>query len=237
MGKPKILAIIPARSGSKGIPKKNIVNCAGKPLLAWTAEAVNGSLLIDYCILSSDDSDIMSEAEKYGVYAPFVRPSELSQDDTPALPMIKHAVQWVIDNDYCNPDIIVLLQPTSPLRTSDHIDEALQLLINDESADSVVSVTQVPHNYSPASVMIENGEYVKPWQPQDESLNLRQLKQKFIARNGAAIYAFRLNCLLEKESIFGDNIIPYYMKQEESVDVDTLFDLSVCGMLLEGKAK
>ena len=228
-----MLAIIPARGGSKGIPKKNIASCAGRPLIAWTADAVRESILIDYCIVSSDDSEIISVARDYGVNAPFVRPSELSQDDTPALPVIMHAVEWMSEHGDFVPDIIVLLQPTSPLRNGRHIDEAIKLLLDNPKADSVVSVSEVPHQYRPASVMVQKGLYVVPYQPQDEAQNLRQLKPKFLARNGAAIYVFRRSCLVEKGSIYGDKTLFYRMGIDESVDIDTLFDLKICDMLLK----
>ncbi len=229
----KVIAIIPARGGSKGMPKKNIALCAGRSLIAWTVDAVHESVLIDQCIISSDDTEIIAVAKELGGNVPFVRPDELSQDDTPALPVIMHAVEWMEIHEGFKADIIVLLQPTSPLRTGRHIDEAVKLLVNDSAADSVVSVTEVPHQYSPASVMIQKGGYVVPWQPQDEKNNLRQLKPKFLARNGAAIYAFRRSCLIEKGSIYGDKILPYHMSYEDSVDIDRPFDLKICEMLLK----
>lgn len=234
---PKILAIIPARGGSKGIPRKNIVTCAGQPLLCWTVNAALNSHLITDTILSSDDEEIISVAKECGVRVPYVRPKELSKDDTPALPVIWHAVEWVMENDNYQPDIIVLLQPTSPLRLSHHIDEALHTLLESPEADSIVSVTEVPHQYSPTSVMLSDGPYVVPLQSRDESLNLRQLKPIFYARNGAAIYAFRVDCLLEKNSIYGDRVLRYYMAPEESVDIDTLFDLKVAEMQLQTRRK
>lgn len=233
MGKHKVFAIIPARGGSKGISKKNIAPCAGRPLIAWTADAVRESTLIDYCIVSSDDSEILSVARECGIDAPFVRPDVLSQDDTPAFPVITHAIEWMETQGEGGADIIVLLQPTSPLRTGHHVDQAVKLLLDDPEADSVVSVTEVPHQYSPASSMVQKGKYIVPWQPQDEKNNLRQLKQKYLARNGAAIYVFRRSCLIDKGSIYGDKTIPYHMSHEESVDIDTPFDLKICDMLLK----
>jgi CMP-N-acetylneuraminic acid synthetase len=179
----------------------------------------------------------MTEANNQGIDTPFVRPKHLSEDDTPSLLVIEHSVEWAIQNNYCKPDIIVVLQPTSPLRMSNHIDEAVQLLINDKEADSIVSVTDVPHNYSPESVMIINNGYLKSFIKQNEMLNMRQLKSNFLARNGAAIYAFRTNCLLEKNSIYGEKIIPYRMDQKHSIDIDTPFDLLLCDMLLKNKNK
>lgn len=232
MNQHAILAIIPARGGSKGIKGKNIVNCAGKPLLYWTAKSAHESSLIGKCILSSDDENIIKKAQELNIQTPFIRPKYLAEDDTPSLFVVKHALKWVLENNYYNPDIVVLLQPTSPLRTSRHIDEAIQLLINDSEADSVVSVVTVPHNYSVDSIMCERDGYLIPWKAQNEVKNIRQLKKEFVARNGAAIYAFRTKTMLDQNSIYGKKIIPYHMSQEESVDVDTAFELKICEMLL-----
>lgn len=232
MAAQRILALIPARGGSKGIHQKNIAACAGRPLLQWTADAVHQSELVTDTLLSSDDQTIISVARGCGLRAPFNRPKELSQDETPSLPVVRHAVEWVIENDGYRPDLVVLLQPTSPLRTGAQIDEALQRLLKDGDADSIVSVTEVPHQYSPASVMIIDGSYVRPWQNYNPATNMRQMKPKFYARNGAAIYAFRTACLFKKNSIYGDKILPYHMMPEDSVDIDSAFDLKVAEMLL-----
>ena len=203
-----------------------------RPLFGWTAEAVSDSTLVDRCVVSTDDVKIAEVAKSYGLEVPFLRPSELALDDTPALPVIFHAVDWT-EKEGKKPDIIVLLQPTSPLRTGKHIDEALTVLINDSEADSIVSVTDVPHQYAPGSVMVDDGRYLLPWLEQDENRNLRQFKTKYLARNGAAIYAFRRSTLKNKNSIYGDHILSYYMTAEESIDIDTAFELKICGMLLK----
>lgn len=227
-----VLSIIPARGGSKGIPKKNIYPLCGKPLIAWTIEAAKGSKYISRTILSSDSSEIIKVAGRYGVEAPFVRPNELAKDDTPALPVIQHTVNWLKVNEDYIPDYIVLLQPTSPLRTSRHIDEALEKLINSD-ADSIVSVVKAPHQFNPHSIMEMKNGFLKPFLKYDERKNIRQLKPVFYARNGAAIYAFTYECLMKKNSIYGDKILAYEMSREESIDIDDLLDLTICEMLLK----
>ncbi len=193
----KILAIVPARGGSKGIPQKNIYPLCNKPLIYYTIKAVQKSKMITRAILSSDSEEILNLSADYGLEAPFVRPAELAQDDTPALPVIKHAVQWLEENDNYRADYIILLQPTSPLRTEKHIDEALAKLLNSD-ADSVVSVVEAPHNCTPNSIMKLEGKYLSSYLPSDENFHLRQLKPVYYARNGAAIYAFTYNCLMKK---------------------------------------
>lgn len=229
-----VLAIIPARGGSKGIPKKNIYPLCGKPLIAWTIEAALSSRHISRTILSSDSDEIIEVAGRYGVEAPFVRPKDLAEDDTPALSVIRHAVDWLKDNEGYEPDYIVLLQPTSPLRTSRHIDEALKKLI-DSNADSIVSVVKAPHQFNPYSIMEMKNELLKPFLKYDEQKNIRQLKPVFYARNGAAIYAFTYKCLMKKNSIYGDKILGYEMSREESVDVDDMLDMRICELLMKNR--
>lgn len=229
-----ILAIVPAREGSKGIPQKNIYPLCNTPLIYYTIKAIQRSKLITRAILSSDSSEVIKVAKDYGLEVPFVRPSELAQDDTPALPVVEHAVKWLEETENYKADYIILLQPTSPLRNENHIDEALSILINSD-ADSIVSIVEVPHNFNPYSIMKLQGKYLSPYLLFDENKNLRQLKPVFYARNGAAIYAFTYNCLMNKHSIYGDKILPYLMEKESSIDVDDLFDLKLCEWILSSR--
>jgi len=229
-----ILAIVPAREGSKGIPQKNIYPLCNTPLIYYTIKAIQRSKLITRAILSSDSSEVIKVAKDYGLEVPFVRPSELAQDDTPALPVVEHAVKWLEETENYKADYIILLQPTSPLRNENHIDEALSILINSD-ADSIVSIVEVPHNFNPYSIMKLQGKYLSPYLLFDENKNLRQLKPVFYARNGAAIYAFTYNCLMNKHSIYGDKVLPYLMEKESSIDVDDLFDLKLCEWILSSR--
>ena len=228
------LALIPARGGSKGIPRKNLVPLAGKPLIGWTIEAALGAGRIDRVVVTSEDEEILAVSRKLGAETPFVRPAELARDDTPALPVVKHAVEALEQIDGFRPDYIALLQPTSPLRTSKHVDEAIELLSSSD-ADSVVSVIRVPHQFNPYSIMVREGPYLKPYLPWDETRNLRQCKPEFWARNGAAVYAFSRRCLLDKKSLYGDRVLGYEMPKEDSVDVDDVYDLQVAEFLLKGR--
>jgi len=231
LNKKKILALIPARGGSKGIPGKNLISLAGKPLIQYTIDAAKKSKLITRLILSSDDERIIQYCREQGVEVPFKRPSELAEDASPMIDVILHAVKFLEKEEGYKPDIIVLLQPTSPLRTARHIDEALAKLVNSD-ADSIVSVQEVPHQFNPYSVMKLEGEYLKPFLTYDERKNIRQLKPKFYARNGAAIYAFRYECLIKKNSIYGDKILPYFMRMIDSFDIDNLDDLKLIEMVI-----
>ncbi len=227
-----VLALLPARGGSKGIPRKNIIPVAGRPLIGWTIEAARLAQQVDRVVVSSDNEEILAVARQLGADCPFVRPEQLARDDTPALPVIRHAVETLEALDGFRPDIIVLLQPTSPLRTARHIDEAIALLDASE-ADSLVSVTRVPHQFNPYSVMVREGPCVRPYLQWDERKNLRQHKPAFWARNGPAIYAFRHDCLMHKGSVYGDTILAYEMAKDESVDIDDSTDLLLAELLLQ----
>ena len=227
----KILGIVPARGGSKGIPEKNISLLNNKPLIAYTIKAAKESKLISRCILTSDSDKIISIAKKFNLEVPFKRPSEISTDATPALPVIQHAVAWLRDHDNYIPDYIVLLQPTSPLRTARHIDKALKKLVQ-SNADSIVSVVKVPHNFNPYSIMKLDNGLLSTFSDYDENRNIRQLKPVFYGRNGAAIYAFTYDCLMHKNSLYGDSILPYEMDRRDSIDIDDPFDLEICECIL-----
>ncbi|MBF0465825.1 MAG: acylneuraminate cytidylyltransferase family protein [Nitrospirae bacterium] len=233
----EVLAIIPARGGSKGIPGKNLRPLYGKPLIHYTLEAIRKSKTITKAILTTDSDEIMAASRDFSkIEIPFKRPPELARDNTPMLPVVTHAVEFLKNSQNYRPDYIVLLQPTSPLRTHIHIDEALQLLLMHNEADSVVSVVELPHNCNPFSIMKYDGKYLQPFMQYDESKNLRQLKPRFYARNGAAIYASTYECLMVKKSFYGDTVLPYFMKKEDSIDIDDQFDFKTAEFLISQRA-
>jgi len=218
----RTLAVIPARGGSKGIPRKNILEIAGKPLIAWTIEAALKAKSISRIIVSTDDAEIAEIAINLKAEVPFLRPQELATDTTPTKDVIFHLVNKITETEGWIPDIVVTLQPTSPLRNHVHIDEAISIFVADELADSLVSCVQVPHIFHPESVMkVDSNGYLVPYlSPQQPSR--RQDKQVIWARNGAAIYITRQNKL--HEFIFGGNLIAYAMHPDVSVDIDTMED-------------
>lgn len=232
-----MLGLIPARGGSKGISHKNIAPLCGKPLIAWTIEAARQSCL-DRLVLSSDDSEIILAARAVGgVDVPFVRPAELADDNTPGIDVIIHAVRWLRDHEDYSPDAVMLLQPTSPLRRREHINEAVALF-ETRGADSLVSVVKAPHNMIPESLMRMNeAGWLERLQSFDERRNIRQTKPVYYARNGAAIYLVLTSLLLEKQTLYGERMVAYEMDREDSVDIDDTFDLEVCEWLLKRRAK
>jgi CMP-N,N'-diacetyllegionaminic acid synthase len=229
----KILGLIPARGGSKGIPGKNIYPIAGRPLLAYTADAALGSSRLSRVILSTDDDKIAAVGREYGVEVPFKRPAELAEDNTPSIVVAQHAQRWLAENEGWQADIIMLLQPTSPLRKTRHIDEALEIMLSTGS-DTVVSVVSVPHHFSPYKVMeLRDGYLDNFWKdalPFDQ-FNRHKLPPLY-ARNGPAVLASRAAVIRDTDSFYGRRTSPYIMSEEESYDIDTPFDLRLVEWLL-----
>lgn len=192
----KFLGIITARGGSKGIPKKNIKNLAGKPLIEYTFNAVKNSKLINRCIISTDNNEIINFSKSRNMEVPFKRPMELATDTTKSIDVILHAVNYLNKKENYIPDYIITLQPTSPLRTGKDIDNAIELISNDKNADSLVSVIKVPHNFNPYSIMILNGSYLEHY-IKEKRIMIRQDLPTFYARNGAAIYITGYDLLIK----------------------------------------
>jgi CMP-N-acetylneuraminic acid synthetase len=213
-----VLGLIPARGGSKGIPQKNLAPLGGKPLIAWTLEAAHASNSLTSVVVSTDSEEIAATANGTRVLA---RPAELARDDTPMRTVVDHALA-----ELGLPDVLVLLQPTSPLRRSEHIDAAVRLLV-DSGADSVVSVVEVPHRYAPGSLMaLADGRLAVP----GDTAARRQDKQRLYARNGPAVLALRPDRL--RDDMYGRDCRAYVMRAEDSVDVDEPFDLELAEFLL-----
>ena len=227
-----ILGLIPARGGSKSIPHKNIVSLAGRPLLAYTCDAALASERLTRVILSTDDPAIAAEGQRCGVEVPFMRPGELARDDTSSLAVIQHVLCVLEETEGYRTDILVLLQPTSPLRRAEHIDSAVALLL-ETGADSVVTVTEVPHQFNPVSIMRIEQEKLIPF-VEGPMILRRQDKPRVYARNGPAVLAMR-RATLQKESLYGDDCRPLLMSAEDSLDIDGPFDLLVCESFLSRK--
>jgi CMP-N,N'-diacetyllegionaminic acid synthase len=223
-----VLGVVPARGGSKGIPDKNLRPVAGRPLLAYTADAARASRRLSRVVASTDDPEIADAARGLGLEVPFMRPGDLAEDDTPMLPVLQHAVAEMSARGFCA-DVVVLLQPTSPLRRATHIDQAVDLLVS-TGADSVVTVVEVPHQFNPVSVMRLEGGRLVPFLP-GPLLFRRQDKPRVFARNGPAVLAVRVS-VLERGSLYGDDVRPLLMAPEESVDIDTPADLDLVEFLL-----
>lgn len=207
-----MLALIPARGQSKGLPGKNIRLLHGKPMIQWTIEAARASAYIDRVIVSSDDPAIITAAVNAGCEAPFRRPIHLAEDDSSSSEVVLHALQQVPDFD-----LLVLLQPTSPLRGHSHIDQALELLLVTE-AKSCVSVSE-PH-ISPYWMYTLNGQRrMQPLLPGQQGSMQRQALPKTFALNGA-IYVVYTNDFQTCPSFVGNDTVAYIMDRPSSIDID-----------------
>jgi CMP-N-acetylneuraminic acid synthetase len=217
-----ILGLIPARGGSKAIPGKNLAPLGGKPLLAYTAEAARGARVLDRVLLSTDDEKIAVAGRTLGLEAPFLRPAALAGDNAPMLPVIAHALDWC-EREGRPARIVVLLQPTSPLRRAHHIDEAVSLLL-DKDAATVVSVMAVPHRFTPGSLMSAASDgRLKPLLDGEMVLQ-RQDKPRLFARNGPAILAVCAE-VVRGGALYGEPTLGYAMDAESSLDIDEPEDL------------
>lgn len=225
----KIVAIIPARGGSTGIPYKNIKEIAKKPLIAYTIEAAKKAKYIDRIIVSTDDEKTAKIAQFYSAEVPFLRPTELAKDDTPGLLVIRHAVSYLEDVEGYEVKIVVILQPTSPLRGVKYIDEAVEKLLK-TGADSVVTVCKVKHH--PFWTFIAKGDRLYPFSEKGITISRRQDLPEIYAVNGA-VYAVKRDVLFKQNSVFGKDTRAVVMPYEESVDIDDYFDLFIAEMVLK----
>ena len=219
----KILAIIPARGGSKSVPRKNIRELNGKPLIAYTIEAAKKIKdKFHRIIVSTDDEKIAKISKDYGADVPFIRPNNLAEDKTPTYPVLQHAVHFVEKQDSINIDLIMLLQPTTPFRTTEDILNCLQLS-QSSNTDSVISVVQVFSHHPILMKKIENNRLVHFSIEEKEGTPRQLYKPPAYMRNGA-IYVTKRDTLIGKNSIWGDSITPYIMPQERSHNIDDEID-------------
>jgi CMP-N-acetylneuraminic acid synthetase len=225
----RYLGLIPARGGSKSIPLKNIASCAGRPLLAWTCDAALASRKLTRIVLSTDDGRIADVGRACGIEVPFIRPTALSQDETPSIDVMVHAVRH-LEETGAKFDAVVLLQPTSPLRTSAHIDGAIDLY-EQGNADTVVSVVEVPHRFHPSSLMRLQDGVLIPFLNNGLTVTRRQELETLWARNGPAVLVTATHTLAWG-SLYGGRTMSFPMSARESLDIDSDDDMAEAERLL-----
>ena len=228
VGKPEVLALIPARGGSKGIPRKNIRDFAGAPLIAYSIAAGLQAQHVTRVIVSTDDEEIAAVARQWGAETPFLRPTELAQDDITDLPVFQQALAWLAEYEAYHPEFVVQLRPTSPIRPVGLIDDAIELLLTNPQADCVRGV--VPSGQNP----------FKMWQIEPDShqlkplLSLPNVKEPYNAPRQELpktywqtghIDVIRTSTILEKGSLTGDVILPILIDPRYTVDIDTPSDM------------
>lgn len=217
----KVIAIIPARGGSKGIPKKNLHKVGGKPLIAWSIEAAINSTSIDKIVVTTDSQEILEFSNQYQRVTGLERPQDLAQDLSPTEPVVRHVLDTLKDKEEY--DYLVLLQPTSPLRTSEDIENALEVVKNSE-ATSLISVVKPNHHPLKSFVKDENG-YLKGLVNNQFPFMPRQELPEVFQPNGA-IYIVEVKEFLKKNTLFTKKTIAFPMSLVKSTDVDTLEDVT-----------
>ncbi|MBU3198960.1 NTP transferase domain-containing protein [Clostridium estertheticum] len=224
----KFLAIIPARGGSKSIPNKNIMSICGKPLIAYTIDAGKKSKYIDEIIVSTDSDVIKVIAEQYGAKVPFLRPEELSNDTSKSIDVVIHAINFYKKNDVSF-DYVILLQPTSPLRTFEHLDNAIEKLIESNST-SLVSVCEADEN--PVLMRRIENEKLKEV-ISFEGTNLRRQDLPTFYKFNGALYINSNDMLMNKRKFVDENTVPYVMDKESSIDIDTMLDARLVELIIK----
>jgi CMP-N-acetylneuraminic acid synthetase len=228
---PVVLAVIPARAGSKGLPGKNARPLGGKPMLAWTIEAARGSRALTRAWVSTDDEALAELARAHGGEAPFLRPAELATDTASIFDVLKHAVSEYERREKRAVDVVVLLQPTSPLRGPGPIDEAVRLVLGGADSAQTVALDQTHprHRFT-----IEGGR-LQPLFPDADAHSRRQDGAAIYRPNGA-VYAAKTSVLRETGGLRGRDHRAVVMDFESSVDVDTIWDFRLAELILAARA-
>jgi len=231
--KPRVIAIIPARGGSKSIPRKNLKPLAGCPLLAYSIAAGLQAQSVDRVIVSTDNPEIAAVASQWGAEVPFLRPAQLAQDDTPDFPVILHALRWLQEREHDQPDVIVQLRPTSPLRPPRCVDEGVALLLQHPQADSVRAVK--PAGENPYKMWrIEQGWLLPLLQtalPEAYNMPRQQLPQTYWQTGHLDV--IRVASMLQKQSLTGDRVLPLLVDARYAIDIDNSEQWALVEWLLE----
>lgn len=220
----KILAVITARGGSKGIPGKNIKSFAGKPLIAHTIEVANKSKYLTRTIVSTDYDDIAEISKKYGGDVPFMRPKEIAEDKSTSMEVVQHALKWLKENDNEEYDYLMVLQPTSPLRSVEDIDECIKKVV-DTGADSVMSMVELTDFSLKKLKKIEDDKILPFLEDEGKKSEQRQDLSKVYKRN-CGIYLTKVEYIM-KGDLFGEVSRPYVMPEERSIDINELVDFKL----------
>ena len=228
-----ILAIIPARGGSKGLPGKNIKELNGKPLIAYTIEAAKKSKYIDRVVISTDDKEIADTSKTYGGEIPCLRPDELSKDNSPTIDCVIHMLNYLKEKESYVPEYVALLQCTSPLRDYNHLNEAIEKLIKTKK-DAIVSVCEAEVN--PYWTNVFEGDDLKYFIEEGRKITRRQDLPKVYRGNGA-FYIVKTSVLITERTVEPENLTGYIMSNEASIDIDTIMDFKIAEIMIKESEK
>lgn len=218
-----VLAVIPARGGSKGVPKKNIRLLNEKPLIAYTIEEAIKSKYLDKVVISTDSKEIADICKKYGGEIPYLRPKELARDDSPTVDCVLHMIEWLKNNEFYEPDYICLLQCTSPLRTFQDIDGTIEKII-DSNMDGAISVCEAEVN--PYWTNVFDGNSLRYFIEEGKQIRQRQKLPKIYRYNGA-VYVIKTDIFIKEMTFEPKKITGYIMSNENSIDIDTEVDFKI----------
>lgn len=225
MSRPNVLAIVQARSGSKGLPNKNLLHLAGHPLIAYSIKAALETPSITRTIISTDSEKIANVAAQYGAEVPFIRPAEFAQDLSTDFEVFDHALRWFIENENYRPDLVVQLRPTSPVRSVHHIEDAIQRLLNTPEADSIRTITPSPITPYKLWLYDEETSTMKPLMSHPtlpEFYNEPRQKLPPVYWHIGNLDVIRPHVILEKKSMSGYPILPYVLPFDYAIDIDDL---------------
>lgn len=228
----KILGVIVARGGSKGIPRKNIKDLCGKPLIAYTLDAVKHSTLLTRTILSTDDQEIADVAKQYGADVPFLRPSDLAQDKSTAIPVIQHALNFLQEHDNEVYDYVMILQPTSPFRLGEDIDASIQKIV-DTGADSVMSMVELI-DFSVKKLKKIEDDIILPLIVDEGKTTEQRDKDIPTYKRNCAIYLTKVDCIMQGD-LFGQISRPYIMPAERSIDINKPIEFEMAEFFMRKK--
>ena len=217
------------------MPKKNIYPFAGKPLIAWTIEAAKNAKLVNRVIVSTDDEEIAEVSKKYGAEVPFMRPKEFATDEAKSIGLLKHALEWLKENENYEPDAVVQLKPTNPLRTSLHIEAAIESFFASSGIDSLLTVYETPVH--PYKTWKFDGDFIAPFIGEEisgmkeASKMPKQMLPKVFATN-SCVNVVNPKTIIDKNSSIGTLIKGLIMNREDSLDINGFFDFELAEFLM-----
>ena len=230
----KILALIPARGGSKGLPRKNIKPLLGKPLIAWTIEQAKNSKYINRVVVSTDDEEIVRISKEYGAEVPFLRPKELARDDSPTIDAIMHTINWFKERGEFF-DILVILEPTSPLRDTEDIDNCIEILLKNKDAESVVSMAKLESSHPEFNVILDEDGFIRKI---DGSANFKVLRRQELTDVyyfDGSVYISYVKSLKKRKIFYHEKTLGYVVPKYKSPEIDDIMDFIIVEALMKAK--
>lgn len=221
---PRIMGLITARGGSKGIPRKNVIPLMGRPLISYTIKTALDSGVLDRLIVSTDDDEIAEVSRTWGAETPFMRPASLSGDLDPSYPVVVHALEWMAEHEGYRPDYVLLMQATSPLRTTEDLLRSVEIA-NANDADAVISVYQPKQHPLWMFELTDDGRFAD-FDPASRELTRRQSLKPLYMLSGS-IYLVKRDVIMRQDNFYTDRTFALVVPRERSTDIDTMLDVRI----------